>query len=227
MAARAHVAGLPCATGAESSRPEAPEAALVLAVAASPDVTSILKFREGANTDPADLPYAPVARTARSEAEQRHGRPPERRVTLNLPEGHADKPRTASRKRVSRRGLKLIELTERYVTVSRHFNAKPVPPIMHLLQEQSKTGTNEPPPALHVQGHARLTIEECLALCELICKNANLTSLDVSECGLRDDHLEKVAQALVFRRSVDRLNLADNGKITADGIRYVARGARC
>ena len=73
-----------------------------------------------------------------------------------------------------------------------------------------------------LNGVARCHLEEVMALCEVIVQNANLRCLDVSNSGLRDDHVEKICNALIFRRTVDRLNLADNPRFGIDGTRFLA-----
>jgi Ran GTPase-activating protein (RanGAP) involved in mRNA processing and transport len=67
-----------------------------------------------------------------------------------------------------------------------------------------------------------VNIEEALSLCEVVLQNAHLRHLDLSDCGLRDDHVEKVCNALIFRRNIDRLSFADNPRIGIDGVRFLA-----
>lgn len=41
-------------------------------------------------------------------------------------------------------------------------------------------------------------------------------------CNLRDLHIEKLVQALIFRRSVAKLSLADNTRVGLNGMKYIS-----
>ena len=53
--------------------------------------------------------------------------------------------------------------------------------------------------------------------CAFVC--VRVRSSVFADSFLRDDHVEKVSSAIMFRRSVDRLDLSDNPKIGIDGMR--------
>lgn len=188
-------------------------------------VTSVLK-RSPTSDGATGAPYPRVERSRRSQFEMENGRPPERRVKIVLPQGHVDRPPRQSpprrRNKPSRRGLSLVELRKRYIAVCGHFNVRPTTDIMEAFDKQEEAGSALPPTALIIKSQKRVNIEEALSLCEVILQNAHLRHLDLSDCGLRDDHIEKVCNALIFRRNIDRLSLADNPRIGIDGVRFLA-----
>jgi hypothetical protein len=185
---------------------------------------SVLRRRTEDAPSGTDAPYTAPAPSARVAWERVHGRPETRRVMFTLPTNHIDrvpKGRGGSN-RPSRKGLALTELHERYLMVCGAFKIAPSKPVVEAFAAQRMAGSELAPAVLTLEGVDRCHVEEVMALCEVIVLNANLRCLDVSDSGLRDDHFEKICNALIFRRSVDRLNLADNPRMGVDGCRFVA-----
>ena len=108
---------------------------------------SILKRRSEDAALTSQAPYASVLPSARVASEREHGRPKERRVKLQLPEGHVDKERNSRsrRARPSRSGLGLAELHERYITVCGAFKISPSVPVLEAFATQKvRVGRRSP-----------------------------------------------------------------------------------
>lgn len=76
-----------------------------------------------------------------------------------------------------------------------------------LLQEQ-KQANGHPPQVINLLGVMNITPEHVVGICEVILHNANLRVLELPGVDLRDRHLENLTQALIFRRTCERLNIA-------------------
>jgi len=54
-------------------------------------------------------------------------------------------------------------------------------------------------------------------------QNGSLREVIMAGIGVRDEHLEKLCQAIAFRRCIERINLSDNARIGPMGFAYIGQ----
>eukprot|EP00041_Stephanoeca_diplocostata_P006438 m.85300 g.85300 ORF g.85300 m.85300 type:complete len:557 (-) comp16362_c0_seq13:6770-8440(-) len=151
-------------------------------------------------------------------------------VKFTLPEGHVDK---SSRQRTkpsggpggmdaSRKGMDLLDLQTRYLTVCKHLEITPLEQIVFPMQALLEQGGSTPPSLLDLSGVRSIDRSHVLTICEYIVQNASLREVNVSGLSLRDAHMEKLCQAFVFRRHIERLMMIDCARLGAVGLRYLS-----
>eukprot|EP00053_Salpingoeca_punica_P014696 m.133804 g.133804 ORF g.133804 m.133804 type:complete len:913 (-) comp16520_c1_seq3:216-2954(-) len=194
-----------------------------IVVKQTPESTGVKSILKPKHRNPKNSPYQPVPANERSEHEHVHGRPASRRVQVRLPPGaqereaarHATLTR-GNRKRSGALGVTLDELRNLYGIACRHYGCDALPPITDIL-----SGSHDLPETYNLMGVRNITHEQVLSLCEIVMQNPKLHNLSLKGVGLKNAGVERIMESVFFRKGVQYLSLADNPKVTKEGLKFV------
>eukprot|EP00842_Homolaphlyctis_polyrhiza_P003878 jgi/Hompol1/4491/HPOL_000553-RA len=143
---------------------------------------------------------------------------------------HVDRPSSLSSSAASRRESAPIvlkqpseftpaELHQYYMQLLHHEDRVPIPALANVLREAVES--NAFPVAIDLSNEM-LTMANTRAFVELLAVDFGLRSLKLDGCDLTDEVLKILLQSVLCLSTLSSLSLANNPKIQAQGVKYIA-----